>query len=98
MLRPGPHEAEFGGVSLHLTPLEFAMLVALMRQKDRVLSRDELVGAAYKLSVHVSARTIDSHIRNIRHKLGEAGAGPVIETVHGVGFRLGACLPASAGK
>ncbi|WP_346908749.1 winged helix-turn-helix domain-containing protein, partial [uncultured Roseibium sp.] len=46
---------------------------------------------AYKDNIHVSDRTIDSHIRNIRGKMSAAGCAEAIETVHGVGFRLGAC-------
>lgn len=94
-LRPGPHEAEFDGQSLKLTPLEFAIMATLVRRKDRVVTRDDLAGAAYKLNVHVSGRTIDSHIRNIRQKLSEAGADVAIETVHGVGFRIGSCEKAA---
>lgn len=97
VMRPEPHEAEFAGAPLKLTPLEFAMLAALIRRKDRVVSRDDLAAAAYRLNVHVSGRTIDSHIRNIRQKLAEAGAGPAVETVHGVGFRIGACERAAEG-
>ncbi|MFV0472820.1 MAG: response regulator transcription factor [Pikeienuella sp.] len=94
-IRPDPHEAEFDGKALKLTPLEFAMLSTLVRRKDRVVSREDLASAAYRLNVHVSGRTIDSHIRNIRQKLAEAGAGAAIETVHGVGFRIGPCEPAA---
>ncbi len=92
-INPGPHEAAFNDVPLKLTPLEFSILAALIRKKDRVVARDDLSAAAYKLNVHVSSRTIDSHVRNIRQKLTDAGSGPAIETVHGVGFRIGACLP-----
>ena len=58
-----------------------------------MVTRDDIQGGAYKMNVHVSGRTIDSHVRNIRQKLTAAGVGASIETVHGVGFRLGACLP-----
>ncbi|MEM7523393.1 MAG: response regulator transcription factor [Pseudomonadota bacterium] len=92
-LRPGPHEAVFAETPLRLTPLEYSILATLVRRKDRVVSREDVTGAAYKLNVHVSGRTIDSHVRNIRNKLTAAGAGPSIETVHGVGFRIGPCLP-----
>lgn len=92
-LRPGPHEAEFAGRPLKLTPLEFGMLATLIRRRDRVVTRDDIAAAAYRLNVHVSGRTIDSHVRNIRQKLAEAGSGPAIETVHGLGFRIGPCLP-----
>lgn len=93
-LRPGPHEAVFNGVVLKLTPLEFSILATLIRRSDRVVAREDISASAYKLNVHVSGRTIDSHVRNIRHKLADAGAGAVIETVHGVGFRIGPCQPA----
>jgi two-component system OmpR family response regulator len=46
--------------------------------------------AAYGGGTFVSDRTIDSHIRNLRAKFAEAGCSSIIETVHGVGFRLGA--------
>ncbi|MEM7546772.1 MAG: response regulator transcription factor [Pseudomonadota bacterium] len=92
-IRPGPHEVEFAGDPVKLTPLEFSILASLVRLRDRVVSRNDLGAAAYKMNVHVSGRTIDSHVRNIRQKLTDAGAGSSIETVHGIGFRIGACLP-----
>ncbi len=58
-----------------------------------MLSRDQLMDAAYSGRVHVSDRTIDSHVRNIRAKLAAAGCGEGIATVHGIGFRLSACEP-----
>lgn len=88
------HEASFGGHALPLTATEFAMLRALAARPGLVLSRDQLMTAAYPDNVHVSDRTIDSHVRNLRAKLADAGAKDVIETVHGVGFKLGACTAA----
>lgn len=93
-LAPAQHEAFFQEEPLALTPLEFSILAAMIRKRDRVVTRDDIQGGAYKMNVHVSGRTIDSHVRNIRQKLTAAGVGASIETVHGVGFRLGACLPA----
>lgn len=46
---------------------------------------------AYQSNIHVSERTVDSHIRNIRAKLAAVGCSDAIATVHGVGFRLGRC-------
>ncbi|MGL4489760.1 MAG: response regulator transcription factor [Rhizobiaceae bacterium] len=85
------HVAEFAGEKLDLTALEFGILKAFLGQKQRAFTRDQIIDAAYAANMHVSDRTIDSHIRNIRAKLGEAECASVIETVHGVGFRLGAC-------
>ena len=87
------HEAVFNGDPLQLTPLEFGILKAFLARKHRVVKRNEIATAAYDMNVHVSGRTIDSHIRNIRVKLDELGCVSAIETVHGVGFPVGA-LPA----
>jgi two-component system, OmpR family, response regulator len=90
-LRPANHEATFEGAGVPLTGTEFAMLQRFMLRPRQVLSREQLMDGAYAGNIHVSDRTIDSHIRNIRAKFQSAGCLTVIETVHGVGFRLGAC-------
>ncbi len=72
---------------LSLTVTEFRILEVLVRRPGRVFTRQELVERAYPGPHHVSDRTLDSHIRRIRHKLREAGVEP-IHTVHGLGFRL----------
>ena len=51
------------------------------------------MAAAYQLNIRVSDRTIDSHIRNIRAKLAAENCDNVIETIHGIGFKLGRCEP-----
>ena len=71
-----------------LTVTEFAMLQTLTGFPGKVYTRGELVDRAYGYGHHVTERTIDSHIRRIRKKLGDAGAGDLVETVHGVGYRL----------
>lgn len=71
-----------------LTVTEFRILEVLVRRPGRVFTRDELVQRAYDGPHHVSDRTLDSHMRRIRQKLREGGLDP-IETVHGLGFRLG---------
>ena len=78
-----------------LTGLEFAILRTLMSRPNRVFERGEILDAAWEGTIHVSDRTIDSHVRNIRAKLLEAGCAAAIETVHAVGFRLGVCEAAS---
>ncbi|MEJ0059483.1 MAG: response regulator transcription factor [Terricaulis sp.] len=86
----GPRfRAEFAGEAVALTALEFAILRALAARPDLVFNRERIVGAAYGANMHVSDRTIDSHVRNIRAKLAAVGCPAAIETVHGVGFRLG---------
>lgn len=90
-LDPSTRDLTFRDVPVAVTALEFAILAALMPRPRQVLSREQIMGAAYAGAVHVSDRTVDSHVRNIRAKLGAAGCTDAIETVHGVGFRLGPC-------
>lgn len=85
------HTCRIGGTAINLTGTEFAILRALLAAPERVLSRDALIRAAYGDNNQLSDRTVDSHIRNIRAKASEAGCNDVIETVHGVGLKLGSC-------
>ncbi len=82
-------QASFGGAPVPLTALEFAMVRMLAARPGVVFNRDQIMDAAYTDNIHVSDRTIDSHVRNIRAKFATAGCASVIETVHGVGFKLG---------
>jgi two-component system OmpR family response regulator len=90
-LDPASRSAAFGDAPLSLTAIEFAMLRSLLARPAYVLSRGELMKASHAINIHVADRTIDSHIRNIRAKLAAAGSADAIETVHGIGFRLGRC-------
>jgi two-component system OmpR family response regulator len=84
------HGVWFDDTAVTLTALEFEILAALMARPEVVFSREQIMEAAYGGGTFVSDRTIDSHIRNLRAKFAEAGCSSIIETVHGVGFRLGA--------
>ncbi len=86
------HAVNFGEAAIALTALEFEILAAFLGRPEFVFSREQLMEAAYGGGTYVSDRTIDSHIRNVRAKFAEAGCASIIETVHGVGFRLGAAL------
>ncbi|MEW6638988.1 MAG: response regulator transcription factor [Pseudomonadota bacterium] len=92
---PPAHAARFDGHELTLTAIEFEILKTLAARPAQVLTREQIMRAAYSLNIQVSDRTIDSHIRNIRAKLGALGCDSAIDTVHGVGFRLGRCEPAA---
>jgi len=85
------HVAAFAGTPLRLTAIEFGILKAFLVRPTAVFNREQIMSAAYQLNIQVSDRTIDSHIRNIRAKLAAVDCDNVIETVHGVGFRLGRC-------
>jgi len=92
---PEQHVATFAGVPLKLTGIEFGILRAFLTRPTSVFNREQLMRAAYQLNIQVSDRTIDSHIRNIRAKLAALDCDNVIETIHGVGFKLGRCEKAA---
>ena len=82
------HQVALDGVPLDLTPTEWGLLTTLAGVPGRVYSRYELVNLVRGYEFADYERTIDSHVKNLRHKLGPVGA-EVIETVLGVGYRLG---------
>jgi two-component system OmpR family response regulator len=90
---PEQHVAAFAGTQLRLTAIEFGILRAFLARPTAIFSREQIMTAAYQLNIQVSDRTIDSHIRNIRAKLAAMNCDNVIETIHGVGFKLGRCEP-----
>ena len=90
---PEQHVAAFAGTPLRLTAIEFGILRAFITRPTAIFSREQIMTAAYQLNIQVSDRTIDSHIRNIRAKLAAVNCDNVIETIHGVGFKLGRCEP-----
>ncbi len=90
-LDPAGHRAAFDDKPLSLTALEFRVLATLIARPGMVFTREQILAAAYSPTIHVSDRTIDSHVRNIRSKLAQLGCDNVIDTVHGVGFRIGRC-------
>ena len=91
---PARHQCHVNEVAVTLTSREMDLLTQLMTRPDNVMSRPQLVDMIYGTNVHVSDRTMDSHLRNLRSKLAKAGCADAIETVHGVGIRMGACRSA----
>ena len=90
-LWPDRHAAGFDGAQVALTATEFRILKAFLDRPQVVRGRQALIDIAYDPGIHVSDRTVDSHIRHIRAKFQDAGCASVIETVHGVGYKLGTC-------
>jgi two-component system OmpR family response regulator len=86
LLDPTAHRATLGGEDVSLTVAEFSLLKVFMTRPGRAYSRAQLVELAYGSGHHLTDRTVDSHIRGIRKKLGEEGER--IETVYGVGYRF----------
>ena len=85
------HQVQVGGQAVHLTPTEFALLRALAEQPGRTLTRQEMIEKGLGYGYEGLERTVDSHIKNLRHKLDEArDAAYLVETVFGIGYRLAA--------
>jgi two-component system, OmpR family, response regulator len=90
-LDAGRHSCTVAGREVALTGTELAILRVLMRAQGRVMGRVALVDAVWGAGSPVSDRTLDSHLRNLRAKLVAAGCAEAIETLHGVGLRMGPC-------
>ena len=74
-----------------LTVTEFSILRLLVSMPAKVFSRDAIIDRLHGPGFAVTDRTIDSHIRNLRHKFAALGCTDLIETRPGIGYRLGAC-------
>jgi len=79
------HEVTADGKLVELTATEFKLLRVLLERKGRVQSRDNLLADVWNYSPDLETRTVDTHMRRLREKLGKAGE--IIETVRGVGYR-----------
>jgi two-component system phosphate regulon response regulator PhoB len=80
------HRAYVAGEEVSLTPLEFRLLALLMARAGRVQSRDQLLSDVWEMSSEVETRTVDTHVKRLREKLGPAR--DLLETVRGIGYRL----------
>jgi DNA-binding response OmpR family regulator len=85
------HQVLVHGKPVALKPREFDLLAYLIKNRGRVVNRDQVLRDVWDYDVPTDTRTIDVHVRWIRQKLAESGAvTPEIETVRGVGYRLAA--------
>ncbi|MBS0377770.1 MAG: response regulator [Proteobacteria bacterium] len=83
------HRAEFEGVALELTPVEFRLLSTLAAAPGRVFSRARLMENLYPDHRIVTDRTVDSHVKNLRRKLEKVSqAHEAIQSVYGLGYKL----------
>jgi two-component system phosphate regulon response regulator PhoB len=80
------HRCTVGGEEVVLTAKEFQLLATLMRRPGRVHTRERLLDEIWGSDVTVTLRTIDTHLKRLREKLGKGG--DLIETVRGVGYRF----------
>ena len=80
------HRVFVDGEEVALTPLEFKLLRTLMTRLGRVQPRERLLEDVWEMSTEVETRTVDTHMKRLREKLGVAR--DLIETVRGVGYRM----------
>ncbi len=78
--------ATIGGKKLVLTSTEFRLLELLVRRAGSIQSRDTLLSEVWGYQANLDTRTVDTHVRRLREKLGRAGR--LVETVRGSGYRL----------
>lgn len=84
------HEVRVAGAPVDLTPTEFGILEALLERPGHAFTRAELIERALGSHFEGLDRTLDSHVRNLRRKIEPDSAAPIyVETVFGVGYRLG---------
>jgi DNA-binding response OmpR family regulator len=83
---PARHQVLVAGKRINLTSIEFKLLRTLVQRRGRVQERDRLLNEVWGYESIIDTRTVDTHVRRLREKLGKAG--DAIETVRGFGYRL----------
>jgi len=83
---PDAHQVWVDGEEIALTALEFRLIHTLLSRRGRVQTRTQLLEDVWGVHADVTTRTVDTHVKRLREKLGEAGA--YVETIRGVGYRF----------
>ena len=83
------HAAVHGDTRVTLTPIEFRLLSALLNRRGEVMRRRSLITAGWPDGSAVLDNALDACMSRLRRKLATLGAGVTIDTVHGVGYRIG---------
>lgn len=88
-LDPGSCNVTYRGKRLSLTPKEYMLLECFLRNQNQVLTRSSLIDKLWNYDKLAGKETVKTHITNLRKKLKVAGSQNLIETVYGIGYRLG---------
>lgn len=80
------HFVSLKGERLDLSPKEYELLLLLIENKESALSRQQILNAVWDFDYHKGMRTVDTHIKRLRHKLGDWGSS--IQTVRNIGYRF----------
>jgi two-component system phosphate regulon response regulator PhoB len=86
LIDPIGHRVQVAGEHVELTATEFRLLLTLAQRRGRVQSREELLNVVWGYEHSGYRRTVDTHVRRLREKIGEAAE--MVETVRGVGYRF----------
>lgn len=87
-LFPDTKHAECKGIKLHLTQMEFNLLLYLVKNRNKAVSREELLNKIWGFEIEAETRATDDMIKRIRKKLSESGSKLRIETIWGFGFKI----------
>jgi DNA-binding response OmpR family regulator len=93
---PANHAVQRGGVTIDLTPREFAILEYLMRSPNRILTREMIEAHVWNFDFISGSNVVDVYIRRLRKKIDDPYPLKLLETVRGVGYRL--VQPATQGR
>jgi two-component system phosphate regulon response regulator PhoB len=85
-LDPVAHRCFVSGQEVQLTALEFRLLSTFLARRGRVQSREVLLSDVWGIDADITTRTVDTHVKRLREKLGVAGS--YVETLRGVGYRF----------
>ena len=85
-VEPAAHRVFVDDVEITLTALEFKLLHVLLSRRGRVQSREQLLRDVWGITADITTRTVDTHVKRLRHKLG--AASEYVETLRGVGYRF----------
>jgi two-component system phosphate regulon response regulator PhoB len=80
------HKVTVKGKGIALTLMEFNLLLILAERRGRVQTRDTLLSDVWGIDSEIDTRTVDTHIKRLRQKLGKAG--DMIETIRGIGYKI----------
>jgi len=80
------HKAFIDNKQVYLTALEFKLLQTFVERQGRVQTRDHLLNDVWGIEADITTRTVDTHVKRLRDKLGPAGT--YVETIRGVGYRF----------
>ncbi len=89
-LDPAAHTAWRGAILVPLTPREFSLLEFMLRHSGEVCTREDLLEHVWDAHYDGLSNVVDVHVANLRRKLEQPGLDDPIETIRGVGYRLGA--------